>query len=148
MSDPRPKRYFPIVALAGLCSLSFGTYGDDYASHTLYKLGVGLANLALGWVELPKSVIATTNQTNVLFGISGGLLKGVLHSTGRTLAGALDLLTLPLPTRPILQPAFVWERFDRETSYGPVFALERYNDPHSLRYSVPMKERESLGVHR
>ncbi|HWP00485.1 MAG TPA: exosortase system-associated protein, TIGR04073 family [Methylococcus sp.] len=133
------KWHFPILVLiASLCTLPPVARGDDYASRTLHKLGTGLANLTLGWVEIPKSMIATTNQTNVLFGISGGLLKGILHTTGRTLAGALDLLTLPLPTRPIAQPAFVWQRFDTETRYGPVFALEsdaspgeRIGAPHS-----------------
>jgi putative exosortase-associated protein (TIGR04073 family) len=118
-----------LVLIASLCTLPLAARGDDYASHTLHKLGTGLANLTLGWVEIPKSMITTTNHTNVLFGVSGGLLKGILHTTGRTLAGAVDLLTVPIPTRPIAQPAFVWQRFDTETRYGPVFALESDASP-------------------
>lgn len=126
MSNHHGQRWhLPILILiASLYILPAVARGDDNGSRTLHKLGSSLTNLALGWVEIPKSMIATTNQTNVLFGISGGLLKGVLHTTGRTLAGALDLLTLPFSTRPIAQPAFVWQRFDTETRYGPVFASE------------------------
>jgi putative exosortase-associated protein (TIGR04073 family) len=124
------KRYFPILVLiASFCILPAVARGDDFASHSLHKLGAGLANLALGWLEIPKNMIATANQTNVLFGISGGLLKGILHTAGRTLAGAADLLTFPLPTRPIVQPEFIWQRFGTETHYGPVFALESDTSP-------------------
>ncbi|BBA34973.1 uncharacterized protein sS8_3030 [Methylocaldum marinum] len=94
---------------------------DDYGQDVGTKLGSGLSNLALGWVEFPKNIINTTNETNVLFGLSGGFLKGGLHTLGRIASGVVDVLTFPLPTQPITKPGFVWENFDVETQYGPVF---------------------------
>ncbi|WP_454143992.1 exosortase system-associated protein, TIGR04073 family [Methylocaldum sp. MU1018] len=97
---------------------------DDYGRDVGVKLGSGLSNLALGWIEFPKNMINTTNETNVIFGLSGGFLKGGLHMLGRTASGLIDFMTFPLPTQPITKPVFVWENFDVETQYGPVFKLK------------------------
>src|SRR5690606_9318069 len=90
---------------------------DNYGQNVGTKLGSGLSNLALGWVEFPKNMINTTNETNVIFGLSGGFLKGGLHTLGRIASGVVDVLTFPLPTQPITNPAFVWENFNAETQY-------------------------------
>ncbi|MBS1212269.1 MAG: hypothetical protein H6R26_885 [Proteobacteria bacterium] len=97
---------------------------NDYGETVAMKAGSGFTNMALGWLEVPKNMIATSNQVNLAFGITGGLFKGLLHTIGRTLAGTVDLVTSPLPTQPIVVPNFVWENFDMETHYGPAFKLK------------------------
>ncbi|MDD2767598.1 MAG: exosortase system-associated protein, TIGR04073 family [Methylococcus sp.] len=116
------RRTLPILLLlAGLGTATPAARADDYGSTASLKLGSGLSNLTLGWLEVPKNMINTSNQTNVLFGISGGLLKGMLHMVGRTLTGAVDFITFPVPTQPIAHPEFVWQKFSEETTYGPAF---------------------------
>ena len=101
----------------------------DYGEAIRYKLGSGFSNMLLGMGEVPKNVINTANETNALFGISGGLIKGVLHTLGRTLAGTLDVLTFPAPTKPITNPAYVWQNWKTETTYGPYFAPQKSLPP-------------------
>jgi putative exosortase-associated protein (TIGR04073 family) len=96
----------------------------DYGSDVGMKLGTALSNLTLGWLEIPKNALNTTNQTNLALGLSGGLIKGVLHGAGRTLAGMVDLLSFPLPTQPIADPQFVWQNFDVDTHFNPLFQLK------------------------
>ncbi len=94
---------------------------QSYGEGVGLKLGSGLANMTLGWIEVPKNIINTSNQVNLVLGFTGGLAKGVLHMLGRTIGGTVDLLTSPFPLKPIVQPPFVWENFEVETSYGPSF---------------------------
>lgn len=96
----------------------------SYGEGVGMKAASGLANMTLGWVELPKNMINTSNQVNVALGVTGGVLKGLLHTVGRTVGGVVDLLTSPFPARPLVQPPFVWENFDMETTYGPAFKLQ------------------------
>jgi putative exosortase-associated protein (TIGR04073 family) len=93
----------------------------DYAQVVGRKLASGFSNMALGAAEIPKNMIITTNQTNAIFGVTGGAIKGLLHTLGRTLAGIVDIVTFPIPTQPITRPPLVWQSFETETQYGPVF---------------------------
>jgi putative exosortase-associated protein (TIGR04073 family) len=93
----------------------------DYAQLVGRKLASGFSNMALGAAEIPKNMIITTNQTNAIFGVTGGAIKGLLHTLGRTLAGIVDIVTFPIPTQPITRPPLVWQSFETETQYGPVF---------------------------
>ncbi|MDF9391265.1 MULTISPECIES: exosortase system-associated protein, TIGR04073 family [Methylococcus] len=125
----KPLSVPTLLLLAGMAAAVPSAQADDYGATTTLKLGSGLSNLTLGWLEIPKSMINTSNQTNVLFGISGGLFKGLLHTVGRTLTGAVDFLTFPVPTQPITHPEFVWQKFSDETSYGPAFTSGILSDP-------------------
>lgn len=95
---------------------------DAWQRKVANKAQIGLDNIATGWVELPKSVAHTYNETNFLFAITGGVIKGVVHAVARTGAGLWDLFTSPLPSEPIPNPYRVWDDWQRETRYGPVFA--------------------------
>lgn len=83
----------------------------------------GLANMTTSAIEIPKNIINTTNDSNLPYGIVGGILKGTLHTVGRILVGMVDLITFPIPTKPIVQPSYVWENFKTDTTYGELFAL-------------------------
>ncbi|MDD5323175.1 MAG: exosortase system-associated protein, TIGR04073 family [Methylococcales bacterium] len=85
----------------------------------------GWTNLSLGWLEIPKNIINTTNQSNFFYGVFGGFLKGLVNTLGRMGVGIADLLTFPLPTKPIAHPLFIWDNFDVDTTYGEVFRLNK-----------------------
>lgn len=97
------------------------TYGEMVRT----KLASGLTNMSFGLVEIPKNMINTANETNALFGVTGGLMKGTLHTVGRLLAGGLDFLTFPVPSQPITHPTYVWQQFNVDTRYGPFFDMSR-----------------------
>lgn len=112
------------------CSLF--AYGNVFASEELSygdmvrtKLASGLSNMAFGIAEMPKNIVNTSNEVNVMMGVTGGVLKGTLHTMGRMLAGMVDVLTFPVPSQPITHPYYVWQQFKTDTSYGPFFDMQR-----------------------
>jgi putative exosortase-associated protein (TIGR04073 family) len=97
------------------------TYGERVGE----KAASSFANLATGWLEMPKNVINTTNQSNIIYGFIGGLAKGMVHTAGRMGVGIADLVTLPLATKPIIYPLYIWDDFDVDTVYGDVMRLHQ-----------------------
>ena len=100
-----------------------GSVGETYGQTVGRKLGSGFSNIALGWVEVPKNVISTSNDLNPIAGFTLGIIKGAMHAGARTVTGITDLLTAPVPTKPIVEPDYVWQNFSTDTHYGPVFQL-------------------------
>ena len=91
---------------------------DIYFSRAGMKILSGVANVATGWMELPKNIaIWTQRDSNPLIGVTEGLLWGIYHTVGRTGNGAVDFLTFWLPTYPIPNPVFVWDNFSKESDY-------------------------------
>jgi putative exosortase-associated protein (TIGR04073 family) len=81
------------------------------------KLGNGLANVVTGVAEIPKTMIVTSKREGVAYGMTAGFFTGIVHMVGRTLTGAVDIATFFVPTTPIVRPPYIWEDFDRETTY-------------------------------
>jgi|LakWasMet26_LOW6_FD_contig_21_154007_length_497_multi_3_in_0_out_0_1 putative exosortase-associated protein (TIGR04073 family) len=96
------------------------TYGETVGR----KLTSSLANLTTSTLEIPKTIINISNQSNVAWGFGGGVIEGTINTIGRIGVGILDLITAPLPTKPIVYPLYVWDDFDAKTTYGPVFRLK------------------------
>jgi hypothetical protein len=117
---------------------------DRYVRQVGDKALNGFTNIVTGPLEMPKSIINVTNHAsygygnnysvnnnysnndpddNIVYGVIGGVISGALNATGRIMTGVTDLVTAPLPTKPIVQPRYVWDDFDKTNSYGPVFRL-------------------------
>lgn len=97
---------------------------QSYGSQVGEKALNGFANLTTAILEIPKNMINTTNDSNIVLGTVGGLMKGIIHTLGRMGVGLADLITAPIPTTPIAQPAYIWDDFDLDTTYGGTFRLE------------------------
>ncbi len=97
---------------------------EPYGRIIATKLGSGISNIGLCFLELPKNVINTTNEANLALGLTGGVLKGVLHMLGRGMSGSLDMLTFPVPSVPIPAPAYPWQNYKTETQYNPLFKMK------------------------
>ncbi|ABI58416.1 MULTISPECIES: exosortase system-associated protein, TIGR04073 family [Nitrosomonas] len=91
---------------------------QSYPAAASEKLVNGIANAATGFVELPKNVILATQRDGAAYGVTIGFLTGILHTIGRTVFGALDAATFLIPTRPTVRPPYIWQDFDKETTYG------------------------------
>jgi putative exosortase-associated protein (TIGR04073 family) len=115
---------------------------DRYIRQVGDKALNGFTNVVTGPLELPKSIINQVNYNysnnmgssygngnnnepddNIVYGIFGGVISGALNATGRIMTGVTDLVTAPLPTKPIVQPRYVWDDYDKTNSYGQVFRL-------------------------
>ncbi|MGR8942350.1 MAG: exosortase system-associated protein, TIGR04073 family [Gammaproteobacteria bacterium] len=119
-AQPMPRYYDDIDAPSPQIPTKPQTYGERVGE----KATSAFANLATGWLEMPKNVINTTNQSNVIYGFIGGLAKGMVHTAGRMGVGIADLSTLPIATKPIMYPLYIWDDFDVDTTYGDVMRLQ------------------------
>lgn len=90
---------------------------DSYFGNASEKFVSGIVNAATGWIELPKNIILTSRNEGPLYGITIGPAMGIMHTVGRTLVGVLDAATFFIPTKPSVNPPFIWQDFSRETSY-------------------------------
>jgi len=106
------------VAAAAVLAVSSPVMAGDYANGAGSKFTRGLANAATGWGEIPKNIALESNKSNALVGITYGTLKGVGHTVGRTVVGALELGTFFIPSDEVVQSTYVWEDTNEETTYG------------------------------
>jgi len=97
------------------------SYGEKVGNKALN----GFANVITSPLEIPKNIINTMNESNFFYGVFGGFLKGLVNTLGRAGCGIADLLTIPLPTKPIAYPVYIWNNFDVDTTYGEVFRLDK-----------------------
>jgi len=109
-----------LLLLTAIATPSFAG-GDDqdtsWASSFVSKASHGLANVTTGLVELPKNIGNVTSDSNIFAGMTVGLLRGVVHTVSRTLVGAAEFITSPIPTKGYVTPGYVWERFSEDTRY-------------------------------
>lgn len=91
---------------------------QSYPAAAGEKLVNGVVNVATGVAELPKTIILTSQRDGAVYGLTIGLVTGIMHTIGRTVFGALDAATFFIPTQPTVRPSYIWQDFDKETTYG------------------------------
>lgn len=73
----------------------------------------GAANIATGWVEIPKQIYLVGKKEGWVQGAFRGPLEGFGMFIARTVAGAYEVLTFPIPLpadyQPMLLPDYVWQ---------------------------------------
>lgn len=89
----------------------------SYLSGFTSKVTQGFFNMTGGIVELPKNIVNISSDQNILVGMSWGLLRGVAHTVDRTLIGAVEFISSPIPSDEFISPAYPWERFSEDTRY-------------------------------
>ncbi len=120
------KIIFPVLLLSLLISStpSLANEQQSYADKIGTKAINSLSNITTAFIEIPKSIINTTNNSNIVYGLLGGIFKGSVNTVGRILVGTVDLITFPIPTKPVAKPVHVWNNFETDTTYGDIFQLE------------------------
>ncbi len=112
------KSLLVISALTFFSPQAAMAHAQDYATDTAEKLAHGIANTATGWVELPKTIMITSQKEGIVYGLTAGVLTGLVHVVGRTAFGIMDVATFMIPTEETVKPEYIWEDFGKETSYG------------------------------
>lgn len=92
-------------------------FANQYPDKVVEKLGNGLANTVTGVAEIPKTMIIVGNRDGVIHGMTVGFITGIAYAVGRSLSGAFDIATFFIPTTPFVKPRFIWDDFNRETSF-------------------------------
>ncbi|MCB1986710.1 MAG: exosortase system-associated protein, TIGR04073 family [Burkholderiales bacterium] len=113
-----------ILLLTVFFLMSSQAYADEDITAEIYftragmKIVSGVANVATGWMELPKNIsLWSKREPNEFVAITEGVLRGVVHTASRTGSGVLDFATFWLPTFPTPTPLFIWEDFSQESKY-------------------------------
>ncbi|MEC4749689.1 exosortase system-associated protein, TIGR04073 family [Methylomicrobium sp. Wu6] len=113
------------------------TKPQSYGERVEEKALNSFANIATGWLEMPKNVINTTNQSNIIYGFIGGLAKGMIHTAGRMGVGIAELVTLPIATDPIIYPLYIWDNFNVDTVYGNVMQVQEQQQRQAPVVEIP-----------
>lgn len=105
------KRIASIIVLLCLLGMASPVHAAMEAG-PLRKFGRGFGNLITGWLELPVQIFQTTERSGSFPGMTEGFARGVVLGIGRTLVGAVELVTFPIPNPttgygPVVEPEFV-----------------------------------------
>lgn len=97
-----------IVSLLAIQSVSFAQ------NNMLRKLGRGVANVATGAIEVPKAIQETFYEEGPVAAVSWGLLDGLYKFVARTVVGAYEIVSFPIPFpadyAPIVEPEFLFSQ--------------------------------------
>lgn len=78
------------------------------------KFARGVANIATGWIEFPKQIYLTKEEDGWGRAVAVGPIKGIVMMLVRTVSGAVEVLTFPVPYPgfygPLFDPAYVWQK--------------------------------------
>lgn len=89
-----------------LCLLALAAVALTGCQSAEKKLGRGLANLSepLRFGEMGRSIEQTTLWDGADVGKTRGVIHGFNRTVGRTLVGAFEVLTFPVPSDPYIKP--------------------------------------------
>ena len=86
---------------------------QDSMTGATRKLGRGVSNVGLGWVEFFKGIQSVGEEKGAWAAVTWGPLYGALNAVKRTAVGVGETVTFPVPGPnqydPILEPEFVLE---------------------------------------
>ena len=116
----KKQALFVVAGLAALLSVAAHAEenGISYPAKIGGKLGIGLINATTGIVEIPKTMMTVSAKEGIALGMTLGLTKGMINMIGRSFMGMLDVVSFPIPTKPLITPPVVFEDFSEETTYG------------------------------
>lgn len=114
------KKMFKMLLI--LSALFFATpyaaMADSYPTKVGEKLSNGIVNVVTGVAEIPKTIMVTSRTKDPAYAATAGFMTGMVHMLGRTLFGVMDLVTFMIPTKPLVNPDYIWKNFDTETTYN------------------------------
>jgi putative exosortase-associated protein (TIGR04073 family) len=103
-----------VIAVFAAGSAFAGAFDKEPEHHHAgRKLGRGFANVLFGVVEVPNQITRERSEHGGAAAVTYGLGKGVAFWFGRTLLGAYEIATFPIPPyRPLVKPEFPIEQFE------------------------------------
>lgn len=101
-----------VVALAAAVILP----GQAEAQDARTKFNRGFSAVALGFLEVPGSIVEEAKASNPVQGLVVGLVKGTFRFARRELVGVYELLTFPVAVpdgyEKIVEPEYPWQYFE------------------------------------
>lgn len=114
------------LILFGLSGIPSSVSADELGTHNAFnKLTRGIINAITGWVEIPKKLQETTEDSGVATGLTWGLMRGIGHGFIRTTAGVYEVITFPFPAppdyTPVIHPEYVFSDDDIYAHENPPY---------------------------
>ncbi len=108
-----------IAGILGTVVCVANSYAYEYYEDTnaFGKLTRGISNIVTSPIEVPRNVVVQSKESNIIYGMTIGLGKGLVKTLFRFGAGVVETLTFPFnfPDEfkdPIIQPEYVWEEWE------------------------------------
>lgn len=84
---------------------------SEYPTGVSRKLGRGLSNTGMGWIEIFKGAQKVSDENGYWAGATWGPIYGLVNAAKRTGAGIFETATFVIPNKdgfePIISPEFV-----------------------------------------
>ena len=107
MGDFMKELFFRTCIFFVLLSLFTSFAHSDSTQTPVRKLGRGIANVATCTWEIPHQIMSVHEKDGAMAAWTYGLLRGLLMTAYRGLAGAYEVVTFPVPIpkgyKPILR---------------------------------------------
>ena len=108
---PQPLAIGFIIVTTLLCSTQ-SVHAEADPGKAMGKLARGAVNIFTGWVEVPKRIHETSQESGIATGLTWGTLRGLGYGFVRTAAGLYELFTFPFPApvdyEPVMRPEYVF----------------------------------------
>ena len=118
--NKRRKIFIAVIAImlfsySTLASSIYAQDADETKGDPVKKLGRGIANTLLGFLELPKTIEDTGKKDGVGPAISLGFIKGLAKAVARTIVGVYETASfwIPVPEdyKPIItDPEYIFQK--------------------------------------
>ena len=129
------KRTILIVAavMSVMSIMNFTVTAEDKEGDLppIRKLSRGIANVGLGALEIPITIIDVNDEEGGFAAVTYGLLKGVSYCIAREAVGIVEIVTFLIP----LPGTTGDDRDDDRWGYGPIMEPEWIVDPEHDYYN-------------
>ena len=97
---------------------------ENYGEKTASKLGNGMLDIVTSILEIPKTIIKTTEEDGLVSGLTIGFVKGIANTAGQAVSGAVNVATFPVPVElenPMAPKKSTIEQINMEDEFGGAF---------------------------
>ena len=111
----RRSKWIPVVALVALMGMMLAPVSAE-AQSARDKFNRGFSAVALGFLEVPGTIVEEAKASNPVQGLVVGLVKGSFRFVHRELVGVYELITFPAAVpagyEKIVEPEYPWQYFE------------------------------------
>lgn len=96
----------------------------NYGQQTASKFSKGVIDIVTSVIEIPKTMIKTSETDGLLSGLTVGFAKGIVNTTSQAVSGAVNVATFPVPheiENPMKPKKSNIENMDMEKEFGAAF---------------------------
>lgn len=86
-----------VILFFVFCAFQLAEADDIMESPQAQKFKAGVLDLADATVEIPGTIMRTSEEKGIIYGLTVGTVQGVLNTVKRALAGTWEVATFAIP---------------------------------------------------